>query len=124
MSASEHLNKPLFHGTNRKFKAGDIILPRSQTGASPNWVPKVVKNDRSLAYATDDMKDAKAYSRSAHSVDLGETSTSKPRVYQVEPVNPDSARWEEKSLNWGRDILRQHVSSEGYRVVKRVWTGR
>ena len=122
MPASEHINETLFHGTGRKFKVGDLILPPSQTGARGNWGAKS-KNDPNLAYATDDIESAKYYARVASS--LGETrgdSSLKSRVYEVEPVNPESAEWRETKFREGS--LRQHVSPEGYRVVRRAWIGR
>ena len=122
MPASEHINETLFHGTSRKFKTGDLILPPSQTGATRNWGAKS-KNDPNLAYATDDIESAKYYARVASS--LGQTRSNSPqrsRVYQVEPVNPETAGWRETKFRDGS--LRQHVSPEGYRVVRRAWLGR
>jgi len=116
MASSDHLNEQLFHGTAQKFKVGDIILPASQAGVRQNWGAKS-KNDPNKAYATDQLDSAKYYARVANIGDTG-----KPRVYQVEPVNPESAGWTETKFRDG--VLRQHVSTEGYRVLGRVWTQR
>lgn len=116
MSASDHLNEPLFHGTSRKFKAGDLILPAAQTGARQNWGAKS-KNDPNLAYATDSLENAKFYGSASH---LGNKHPdARTRVYQVEPVNPETAEWTETKFRDGS--LRQHTSSEGYRVVRRAY---
>ena len=123
MAASDHLNGPLFHGTSQKFKVGDVILPAETAGVRQNWGAKS-KNDPKLAYATDQLDSAKYYARVSQS--LAETrdpeSGPKAHVYQVEPVNPEEARWVD--TKFGKESLRQHVSSEGYRVVKRHWTDR
>lgn len=116
MASSDHLNEQLFHGTGRKFKVGDVILPASKTGVRQNWGAKS-KNDPSKAYATDELDSAKYYARVSSL-----SSEGTPRVYQVEPLNPDTAGWTETKFRDG--ILRQHVSTEGYRVVGRVWTQR
>lgn len=122
MAASDHLNEILFHGTGYKFKKGDVILPASQAKVSTNWGAKS-KNDPNYAYATDDIEQAKYFAATASLFD----KSRHPRVYQVEPVNPDTAGWREKKFAGGRggsQSFREHASSEGYRVVKHVWTKR
>lgn len=122
MAASEHLNEVLFHGTASKFKKGDIILPAKKTGVERNWGAKS-KNDPNYAYAIDDLDSAK-YFASVASLSGGDR---RPRVYQVEPVNPETSGWREKKFAGGKggsSTFREHASSEGYRVVKHVWTKR
>lgn len=119
MSASEHVNETLFHGTSRRFKAGELILPPSQTGATRNWGAKS-KNDPNLAYATDSMEDAQYYG--SVSMIGNKRSDARTRVYQVEPVNPETAGWVETKFRGGS--LRQHTSPEGYRVVRRAYVER
>lgn len=119
MPAHEHVNETLFHGTSRRFKAGDLILPPSQTGATRNWGAKS-KNDPNLAYATDNLQDAKYYG--SVSMIGNKRSDARTRVYQVEPVNPETAGWTETKFRDGS--LRQHTSPEGYRVVRRAYVER
>lgn len=119
MSASEHINETLFHGTSRKFKAGDLILPPAQTGAQRNWGAKS-KNDPNLAYATDNLQDARYYG--SVSKILNDRSDARTRVYEVEPVNPETAGWTETKFRGGS--LRQHTSPEGYRVLRRAYIDR
>ena len=119
MSASEHINESLFHGTSRKFKTGDLILPPAQTGAQRNWGAKS-KNDPNLSYATDDLETAKYYGSVSKIMDT--SPDARTRVYQVEPVNPETAGWTETKFRDGS--LRQHTSSEGYRVIRRAYTRR
>lgn len=122
MSASEHVNETLFHGTSRKFKVGDLILPPSQTGVRANWGAKS-KNDPNLAYATDDLESAKYYARVSSGLEeVRSSSPQRARVYQVEPVNPETAGWVETKFRDGS--LRQHTSPEGYRVVRRAYVER
>ena len=121
MAASDHLNEPLFHGTAQKFKVGDVITPASVSGVRQNWGAKS-KNDPKLAYATDQPESAKYYARVASLMANTEPSGARARVYEVEPVNPQEARW--VNTKFGNESLRQHVSSEGYRVVRRHWTAR
>lgn len=122
MPASEHLNDALFHGTAHPFKKGDIILPAKQAGVPTNWGAKS-KNDPNLAHATDNMESAQYFARVAS---IG-AEKKRARVYQVEPVNPETAQWREKRFAGGKggySSIREHVSPEGYRVVKRVWLGK
>jgi len=119
MSASEHVNETLFHGTSRRFKPGDVVLPASQTGSKQNWGAKS-KNDPNLAYATGELESAKYFS--AVSALMDTSKASRMRVYQVEPVNHDTATWQNKKFREGS--IREHVSPEGYRVVKRAWIGK
>lgn len=119
MSASDHINETLFHGTSRRFKVGDVVLPAQQTGATQNWGSKS-KNNPKVAYATDSMDSAQYYA--SVSKLMNDHSTARSRVYQVEPVNPETAQWEEKKYRDG--TLRQHTSPEGYKVVRRAWIQR
>lgn len=119
MPASDHVNESLFHGTSRKFKTGDLILPPAQSGATRNWGAKS-KNDPNLAYATDSLENAKYYG--SVSKLLNDRPDARTRVYEVEPVNPETAGWTDTKFRDGS--LRQHTSSEGYRVVRRAYTSR
>jgi hypothetical protein len=123
MAANEHLNEALFHGTGRKFKKGEIVLPASKAGVKQNWGAKS-KNDPNVAHATDSLDSAKYFASVASLVSSTSDKTARARVYQVEPVNPESANWTEKRFAGGKggaSSLREHTSAEGYRVVKRVW---
>lgn len=118
MAAGDHLNEELFHGTAQRFKKGDVILPASQTGVRPNWGAKS-KNDPNLAHATESLDSARYYASVSALIKSG-----RARVYQVEPVNPESAGWVEKRFAGGKggvSTLREHTSAEGYRVLKQVW---
>lgn len=122
MAASDNLNEELFHGTARRFKKGELILPASQTGARQNWGAKS-KNNPNLAHATDSLDSAQYYA----SVAALTNRSGRARVYQVEPVNPESSGWTEKRFAGGKggaSTLREHTSAEGYRVLKRVWIGK
>jgi len=122
MAASDHLNETLFHGTGYKFKKGEVILPAAQGEVERNWGAKS-KNDPNYAYATDDLEQAKYFASVASLLGEGR----RPRVYQVEPVNPKTAGWREKRFAGGKggsSSFREHASSEGYRVIKHVWTKR
>ena len=119
MSASDHINETLFHGTSRRFKVGDVVLPAQQTGVPQNWGVKS-KNNPKVAYATDSMDSAQYYARVSKL--MNDHPTARSRVYEVEPVNPETAQWEEKKYRDG--TLRQHTSPEGYKVVRRAWIQR
>jgi len=114
-------NEVLFHGTGHRFKKGDVVLPASQIDVERNWGAKS-KNDPNYAYATNDVDQAKYFADIASLFGVGRH----PRVYQVEPVNPDTAGWRVKNFPGGRDggsrSFREHASPDGYRVVKQVWT--
>lgn len=119
MAAQDHLNEELFHGTAKRFKKGDVILPASQTGAKQNWGAKS-KNNPNLAHATNNLDSARYYASVAALLNR----SGRARVYQVEPINPESAGWTEKSFSGGKggaSTLREHTSAEGYRVLRRVW---
>lgn len=124
MAASEHLNETLFHGTAHRFKKGDVILPAKLANAKQNWGAKS-KNDPNLAHATNDIDSAKYFASVAKL--MNQNDSSRARVYQVEPVNPETAQWRDKKFAGGAggsSSIREHVSSEGYRVVKNIWTQR
>ena len=128
MAAHEHLNPQLFHGTAHRFKKGEVILPANLANVPQNW-GAASKNDPNLAHATSNLDSAKYFASAAKAVqDLRRQDVSlRARVYQVEPVNPQTARWRDKKFAGGRggfSTIREHVSSEGYRVVKNVWTKR
>lgn len=126
MPASEHLNESLFHGTAHPFKKGDVILPAKAAGVPTNWGAKS-KNDPNLAHATDSMESAQYFASVASMIGSFGTDKKRARVYQVEPVNPETAEWREKKFAGGKggsSTIREHVSPEGYRVIKRVWLGK
>jgi len=118
MPAKDALNKDLFHGTHRVFKPGDVILPASAAGVHQNWGEES-SNNAEVAHATDDITNARFYAGVSRFNNRKDPSA-RARVYQVEPVNPEEARWQEKPMS-NDTTVREHVSSEGYRVVKRVW---
>ena len=116
MAASDHLNELLFHGTAHPFQEGDIILPANKAGVETNWGRKS-KNDPNLAHATGDVESARYFASVAS---LGKEGAV-PRVYQVEPVNQETAQWREKRFaggSGGFSVIREHVSTEGYKVIK------
>jgi len=112
----------LFHGTAHKFKKGDVVLPASRIDVERNWGAKS-KNDPNYAYATNDVEQAKYFADVASFL----RKNCYARVYQVEPVNPDTADWREKRFSGGRggsQSFVEHASPDGYRVVKQIWRGR
>ena len=128
MPASDHLNPQLFHGTAHRFKKGEVILPANLANVPQNW-GAASKNDPNLAHATSNLDSAKYFANVAKAIQgmRRQDDSLRARVYQVEPVNPQTAQWRDKKFAGGRggsSAIREHVSSEGYRVVKNVWTER
>lgn len=122
MAASDSLNQSLFHGTHRRFKPGDVILPATGAGVRPNWGRKS-KNDPELAYSTPDMDTAQYFAKTAHFLNR-ENRTSRARVYEVAPVNPENTEWSQLGKTDTGDPIMQQASREGYRVIRRAWIGR
>lgn len=110
MGAFESLNRELFHGTHVAFKPGDLVLPASHTGAQMNTT-KNVRINRNLAHATPDLGAAKEYAGKAW-LDKKNDPNFRARVYQVEPVDPETLREKGDTVS----------TPYGFRVVKRVWT--
>ena len=90
MSASDHLSpQQFFHGSHKKFKPGDVLLPPSRTGEEARSHPDIDPsefNNREHVYMTDSPESAASYAS-----DKGGT-----HVYEVEPhkdvhEDPESA---------------------------------
>ena len=123
MSASDNLG-PMFHGTNHKFKPGDIILPANQAGVQAWWAEAVKESPETMKTKIDDDVADKAfathsYTRAegyAHFADLSEqlknnSDVSNIKIYKVVPVDPeevDYSRPEEVS------------SKKGFKVIKKA----
>lgn len=125
MSASDHINKVLFHGTRRLFNEGDIILPASKSGATENWGGL---SQNKYAYATPNLDAARFFAEQAKGGDSEEHTI--PRVYRVEPVNPaatfkgtnyydpfDSVDPYDEGAN---TPYNETVSEHGFRVLRQV----
>ena len=110
MSAKDAINRELFHGTHMDFSPGDLVLPISHTGQEPNS-KKNLRINRNLAHASTDINEAKEWAGKSA---VGKTSdgVTRARVFQVEPVDPDTLREKGSTIS----------SPFGFKVVKRVWT--
>ncbi len=110
MPARDAINRELFHGTHVDFKPGDLVLPLSHTGAEPVST-RNLRINKHLAHASTDINEAKEWAGKSA---VGKTSdgTTRARVYQVEPVDPDTLREKGSTVS----------SPFGFKVVKRVWT--
>ena len=83
------LSSSLFHGTDKKFKKGDVLLPPSKTGETPRSHPDIDPeefNNKEHVYMTDSPDSAANYA-----ADKGGKY-----VYEVEPhkdvhEDPESA---------------------------------
>ncbi len=88
-----NLSAVLFHGTNKKFKKGDVLLPPSKTGEESRSHPDVDPqefNNREHVYMTDSLESAANYAADKEG----------KYVYEVEPhkdvhEDPESAITEE-----------------------------
>ena len=79
------MNKPtiLFHGTNRKFNEGDLILPAIEHGGTINYSTKYLKQLKDFAHATIHITEAERYAANA-ALKNGGTAN----VYLVRPFDP------------------------------------
>jgi hypothetical protein len=82
MTAKDHLNQELFHGTAHPFSEGDIIYPH-QGLHGPSSGGHVYVTSRGMAeeyagMAIEQLSDQGRYDPNTH----------KPRVFQVEPLGP------------------------------------
>ena len=105
MSASDHLSKQLFHGTDANLKEGDIIKPAKS----------LLHDDQELAFATTDygLAHSYGYSRAKNNGALFGS------VYEVEPLEGDTTIKKLHSMN--NDTSKPVRSSEkGFRVKKHV----
>ena len=107
MSASDHLSKQLFHGTDANLKEGDIIKPAKQ---------KVLHDDQTLAFATNYYPEAHSYGYS-RAKNNGALFGS---VYEVEPLEGDTTLKRNPSLMGGKVRKSVHTSEKGFRVKKHV----
>lgn len=113
MSASDHLNIQLFHGTNAPLKVGDIVEPAGDIG-SP-WAD-VVPDVGDWAFATYRPDFAEMYATQAHHEDLlGIDDESRPRVFRVEPVlsmEDDPHETASKRAKDGFRVIAPHSEAE------------
>jgi hypothetical protein len=79
------MNKPtiLFHGTNRKFNEGDLILPAIEHGGTINYSTEYLKQLKDFAHATIHITEAERYAANA-ALKNGGTAC----VYLVKPFDP------------------------------------
>lgn len=79
------MNKPttLFHGTNRKFNVGDLILPANEHGGTINYSTEYLKQLKDYAHATIHITEAERYAANA-ALKNGGTAN----VYLVKPFDP------------------------------------
>ena len=79
------MNKPtiLFHGTNRKFNEGDLILPAIEHGGAINYSTKYLKQLKDFAHATIHITEAERYATHAALTNGGTAN-----VYLVKPFDP------------------------------------
>lgn len=79
------MNKPtiLFHGTNRKFNEGDLILPAIEHGGTINYSTEYLKQLKDFAHATIHITEAERYAANA-ALKNGGTAN----VYLVRPFDP------------------------------------
>ena len=106
MSASDHLSKQLFHGTDANLKEGDIIKPAKS----------LLHDDQELAFATTDygLAHSYGYSRAKNNGALFGS------VYEVEPLEGDTTLKRNPSLMGGKVRKSVHTSEKGFRVKKHV----
>jgi len=106
-------NADFFHGTNKRFSPGDLILPPSVTGASAptraeygdDWYQDLPEHHNRVFVSTD--QDEANYYADRATKHFGGT----PSIYHVEPIDKDSVEWEEYG---------EHSSDKGFRVVKQI----
>jgi hypothetical protein len=79
------MEKPtiLFHGTNRKFNEGDLILPAIEHGGTINYSTEYLKQLKDFAHATIHITEAERYAANA-ALKNGGTAN----VYLVRPFDP------------------------------------
>ena len=79
------MEKPtiLFHGTNRKFNEGDLILPAIEHGGTINYSTEYLKQLKDFAHATIHITEAERYAANA-ALKNGGTAC----VYLVKPFDP------------------------------------
>jgi hypothetical protein len=79
------MEKPttLFHGTNRKFNVGDLILPAIEHGGTINYSTEYLKQLKDFAHATIHITEAERYAANA-ALKNGGTAN----VYLVRPFDP------------------------------------
>ena len=79
------MNKPttLFHGTNRKFNVGDLILPAIEHGGTINYSTEYLKQLKDFAHATIHITEAERYAANAVLKNGGTAN-----VYLVQPFDP------------------------------------
>lgn len=128
MSASEHVNETLFHGTRERLKPGDIILPPSKRGVEPRW-DEPTKKMRENAFATPSLPDAIHFAKSSARF-RNPNPARTARVYEVEPVDPETVKTGKSTYSspyWSSDTeysFREAYSPEGFRVIRRRWVGK
>ena len=108
-----------YHGSTENFNEGDVILPRSQTGAATPWKtyedqPEFNRGD--VAYATDHPRAARKYARIA-AKQAGMKGHG--NVYQVVPVDPkDVKKIPNSAVGIGGAPNSEYHSVSGFKVIK------
>jgi hypothetical protein len=105
----------LYHGTNLHFEPGDVVRPRAETGANPNFDPEDDGfNQGDRAYAS--THPASAHFYAVNATQRAGQSYDDNRIYQVEPVDPSDVELDDE----GSIIMGKAFSSKsGFRVVGR-----
>jgi hypothetical protein len=96
VSASDHINRVLFHGTSAQLNVGDVLEPRTM-----NYVVGA-----KAVFAATEPDLAKHYAYEKMAINKSDTGS----VYQVEPVDADE---ELKSLKGGKYV----ASTKGFRIL-------
>lgn len=112
----------LYHGTNKPFKRGDVILPASKAGVKPvtvaanegsdigydqpSDITKHPYSDYDLAHASENAGISASYAHRAV-----ETFGGQFHLYRVAPVNPDDVHHESED---------EYSSPSGFRVIRRL----
>lgn len=106
-------NADFFHGTNRRFAPGDLILPPSLTDAKEptraefgdSWYEDT-PHTRDKAYVSTDLEEASLYADRAVRYFGGDA-----HIYKVSPLDEEDVEHEEYG---------EHSSKKGFRVVSQV----
>jgi hypothetical protein len=92
MSASDHINGILFHGSNHLFSPGDLVIPReAERGEYP---------EPGISYATPDKNLAKRFGK---------------HIFQVEPIDREKT-YAHKYTDTAYEVL----SPVGFKVLNKV----
>lgn len=126
----EDAHRTLFHGTSATLKPGDLILPVNKVeqpkildagtpyerAVYPNMVFHGLSKPH-LAYATEDIVDAKYFAEEASRNPQDHIDSA--YVYEVEPLGTTTIKKIFPRYQPGVDRL-EHQSTEGFRVIRKV----